>query len=264
MAEAAQRREDQPRNNLAANDNELDLRNTSQGRADIAAGKVGKRRTQIERRAGSPYAGGETNQTPRSKESKALQERAEQGRTSPNETQVRGAMLRRRVEANPERAQGIIRQAIRDTFEEIDAEFHKKGEKFNVEDVDKIKQTVPPLPPFPTIMVSIAVLKDLTDFPSDATLVGIFLATFLGIVVSLILTIWSWKKMGGWWWKKYIISWFWKAFVFEVLIEIFPFLQLIPATTILVLMTHYRELKVVKLLNLALDKMHDAGIMKYI
>ncbi len=167
------------------------------------------------------------------------------------------------TEGDPAIAARILNNAIRDTFQTIDDEFQKKGEKFNTEDVQKIVHESPPPAKFPYFMVGMAITKDILDL-LDFTGVGIIVASLLGILISMVLAFWSWHKMGGWWWKKMIISWFWKRFFLDVLIDITPGLQLIPSTTILVLMTHYREKKVVKLLNMALDKMHENGILKYI
>ncbi len=173
-------------------------------------------------------------------------------------------ILANKGDLNDAQAIGMVRQAIRSTFENIETSFSKAGEHFDTEDVEKIVNDTPPPPSFPYFMVVIALIKDLIDIPGDLLVVGVILTTILAIVADLIIFMWSWHKMGGWWWKKMIFTWFWKRFIFEVIIEIIPFAQIIPATTILVLMTHYRETKIVKLLNGALEEIHEAGILKYI
>jgi hypothetical protein len=71
-----------------------------------------------------------------------------------------------------------------------------------------------------------------------------------------VLFFWFLGKIHGVWWKKKTISWLWKRLLLGAVIEHIPFLKLIPTFTILVLMAHYRETKLVKILNAVLEELH--------
>jgi hypothetical protein len=116
------------------------------------------------------------------------------------------------------------------------------------------------LPSFPYFIFGISVVKDLLDVPANLSLIGVPLAMALSFLISLILFFWIWGKASGGWWKKGIIKWLFVRFVFCCAIELLPIGSIIPAVTIFTLMAHYRETKIVKLVNLALEELHHAGI----
>ncbi len=159
----------------------------------------------------------------------------------------------------------LVRAHIHKTLDDIAEDFRQKGEEFHTTDAQKLATEAPPAKPsFPIFMFSVGLAKDILDLPADLTGIGVILASFLGIVLGAILTLWTWNKISGGWWKKAVIKWLWKRLFIAILIEIIPFLQIIPANTIIVLMAFYKEKKIVKLFNGALEKMHASGIMKYI
>ena len=259
---------------LGAGNLALDLSGVGEvEKAGLAAGKVAGRmgEKQAAERAATVGSRSASRQADNVVDLRASRERL---RSAPNQSQKKMQQdpESRNLGTDPlaghtitsnEQALHIIGGAVRKTFDTIDEEFHKQGESFDEETLKKAVEENPPLPHFPFIMVSFAVLKDAIDF-ADFTVIGIIITSIVAVFINLIITVWSFNKMGGWWWKKYIITWFWQRFLFEVIVEIIPFGKIIPATTILVLMTHYRETKVVKLINYAFDQMNEAGIMKYI
>ncbi len=112
----------------------------------------------------------------------------------------------------------------------------------------------PQQPDFPYIMVSIAILKDILDVPVELSIIGIVITTALSFLLAIILFIWILGKLSGGWWKKAMVRWIWVRYIFAILIEFLPFFKIIPATTILVLMAHYREAKIVMFFNAALEE----------
>lgn len=132
----------------------------------------------------------------------------------------------------------------------------------NFDDSEKVLSVtnIPKNPPFPFAILAIAILKDLLDIPATLIILGIPFSMALSFVLALVLFFWILGKIGGGWWKKKVISWLWKRYILTIVIEIIPFFSMIPATTIFVLMAHYHETKTVKLLNLALKKIHNGGI----
>jgi peptidoglycan biosynthesis protein MviN/MurJ (putative lipid II flippase) len=129
-----------------------------------------------------------------------------------------------------------------------------------VEEDSELLVTDPPvLPNFPIAMFVIAVLKDILD-TLDLTGIGIILTTALSFLMALILFIWFLGKLGGGWWKKRVVSWLWARYVLVMVIECIPLFKIIPATTILILMAHNKEKKIVKLFNAALDELRRAGV----
>lgn len=123
------------------------------------------------------------------------------------------------------------------------------------DDVDELlirgKETVPR---FPFNIFCIALIKDILDGLS-LTGVGLILTVLATIPISLILFFWLFNKIHGGWWKKGVIKWLWKRYFLTIIVEFIPGFQLVPATTIFVLMAHHKENKVVKLFNRMLDKL---------
>jgi len=142
--------------------------------------------------------------------------------------------------------------------------FQDKGETF--EDGDEKLLVAEPAeePDFPQIIFMAAVMKDLLDIPLELSIIGIILTTMLSFVLSIVLFIWVLGKLSGGWWKKRIIRWLWIRYVAVIILEFFPFFKIVPATTIFIYMAYKREKKIVKLFNLALEELHNAGILKYI
>jgi hypothetical protein len=92
--------------------------------------------------------------------------------------------------------------------------------------------------------------------------VTIPVAMIIGIMTSFMLFFWMWGKVKGMWYKKMILGWAWKRFIITAFAESFPILNIFPGATIFVLMAHFRETKVVRLMNAALDAIHEGGVME--
>ena len=120
----------------------------------------------------------------------------------------------------------------------------------------------PQHPDFPYIIFSIAVLKDIID-PIDISGIGVILTTATSFLVTLIIFIWFMGKMNlsgakrsiiNRLWKRMIQSKLWLRFIGLIGLEYVPFLKILPGTTILILMIHFSEKKIVKLIDAALEE----------
>lgn len=147
------------------------------------------------------------------------------------------------------------------TLREIRAIFNEKGENFDAEDANDVLRDPPEPVHFPFLIAGISAFKDVTD-ALDITIAGIIVTTLLSVFVSLTLFFWFWGKMKGRWWKKAMMKFIVRRFFLMLGIELLPFLKFIPMTTIFVLMAHYKEKKIVRLMNLALEIMHKRGIAR--
>jgi hypothetical protein len=116
------------------------------------------------------------------------------------------------------------------------------------------------LPRFPWIIVYFSVVKDLLD-GLDFTGIGAIVTTIISLIASIVLLIWGLGKLSGGWWKKDMIRRLWRNLVITILGEFIPLLKIIPATLIFTLMTHFRETKVVKLFNLALETLREYNVL---
>ncbi len=125
--------------------------------------------------------------------------------------------------------------------------------------VEMLIENPPIRPDFPYIMVSLAILKDVLD-AGDFFVVGIIVTTILSFTIALVLFLWFLGKLSGGWWKKKMVAWLWTRYAVAIFIEFVPFLKIIPATTILVFMAHYRETKIVQFLNSALENLRKKGV----
>lgn len=142
--------------------------------------------------------------------------------------------------------------------------YNEAGETFEEEDIHKLVTDKPTNPTFPFIMMTVAVLKDIIDIPGELSAIAIVLTTLLSALLSLILSIWTYNRMSGGWWKKRIIRTIWKRWLIATLIEISPWGKMIPANTIFIWMANNSEKKIVKLANLALEEFHKTESFKNI
>ena len=154
-----------------------------------------------------------------------------------------------------ERGQARIRRAL----DEVATLFSSRGEQFTNEDADQLtKEPAPSIPSFPYLMVFAGIIKDMVDV-LDFTIVGTIAVFFFSLIFSFILMFWCLGKISGGWWKRGMIRWVLKRLAFCIGIEMFPFVQLIPATTTFILLAHFRETKIAKLFNEGLERLHKAG-----
>jgi len=142
--------------------------------------------------------------------------------------------------------------------------FDDKGENFEEGDEKLLVAEPAKKPDFPQIIFMAAVMKDLLDIPLELSIIGIILTTMLSFVLSIVLFIWILGKLRGGWWKKKIIRWLWIRYVAVIILEFIPFFKIVPATTLFIWMAYKKEKKIVKLFNLALEELRNAGILKYI
>lgn len=119
---------------------------------------------------------------------------------------------------------------------------------------DDIVGDPPQEPDFPYLIVGLAVTKDLIDIAGNLTIIGLIVTIPLSGAISVALGIWCLGKIEGGWWKKAIIKRLWQRYALATVVEFIPFGQMIPATTIFVLMAHYHEKKIVQILDGALSK----------
>lgn len=151
--------------------------------------------------------------------------------------------------------QGRIARA----FDAIGELFASRGEKFEDEDAQRLQEAPPSTPGFPFMIAGVSLLKDVLDWPFDVSLVFAIVAWLLSVLMGLILTFWTFGKISGGWWKKSLIRWLWMRFFIMLGLELIPFVNMIPANTIFVLMAHYKEKKIVKLFDEALEILHAGG-----
>ncbi len=148
-------------------------------------------------------------------------------------------------------------QAVQNILKKLSGE---SGIPYDTTDATLLIKEPPQQPNFPYIMVSITILKDILDVPIELSIIGIVVTTILSFLLAIIIFIWILGKLSGGWWKKAMIRWLWIRYVFAILIEFLPFFKIIPATTILVLMAHYRETKIVMFFNAALEEFRKKKI----
>lgn len=131
-----------------------------------------------------------------------------------------------------------------------------KGGDVDMEDLSK---GALPASGFPLLIFGGAFVKDMLD-ALDFTIVGTIVVFFVTIVFSIILALWCLGKVSGGFWKKAMIGWVLKRAGIFLMLEFMPFLQIVPATMIFVLMVYYRETKIGKIMNEGLEQLHRAGI----
>ncbi len=126
-------------------------------------------------------------------------------------------------------------------------------------DIDSVRNQTS-RPTFPFFVVTVAVIKDILDPIATFTIIGILVTIGLMLPISLVLYFWLRGKISGGWWKKQAIKKLLLRFGLTITVESMPLVQIIPATTIFVLMAQYRETKIVKLFDALLTEIHTARI----
>ncbi|MDQ1299700.1 MAG: hypothetical protein QG636_368 [Patescibacteria group bacterium] len=158
-----------------------------------------------------------------------------------------------------ERIQVRQGQGTDDSLNKVAELFASRGEKFDEEDAQMLQEKLPTDPGFPFMITALVVIKDLLDLVLDATVILAIVAWVLSAIIGIILVFWTFGKISGGWWKKGAIQWLWKRFFLMISVELIPFLNIMPTNVIYVLMVHYREKKIVKLFNEALEIFHGGG-----
>lgn len=146
------------------------------------------------------------------------------------------------------------------TFAEVGELFSSKGEQFKQEDAEQlVSEPAPQIPSFPNLMFGMALVKDLLDV-LDFTIVGAVFTFFFSIVFAFALALWSLGKISGGWWKKVLIRKLLVRYAITITLEMIPFIKIVPANMVFVLLAHYHETKIAKLFNEALERFRSAGI----
>jgi hypothetical protein len=111
-------------------------------------------------------------------------------------------------------------------------------------------------PSIPYVAISLALSKDVLDYVQISG-VGLLITVPISVIASASLIYWAWGKTSFRAWKEKILRWL----IISIIIELFPLSSFIPATLILVLIIHYNEIKVIRLINLTLDYMKRGGML---
>jgi hypothetical protein len=146
-------------------------------------------------------------------------------------------------------------QMMQEAEASLQALFLAENIEYEEGDTELLITDRPIKPPFPAGIFFLALVKDVLDV-LQLTLLLSLLVLVITLPVLLILAFYFYGKMSGAWWKKKLIKKLWLRFATTALIESMPLVGLIPATTILVLMTHYSETSLVKAINAGLERLH--------
>ncbi len=129
--------------------------------------------------------------------------------------------------------------------------FFKQAKNIIGGDFQKRKQ-----PNIPHIALSLAIIKDVLDI-TQVTGFALLITIPISIIAAAGLIFWAWGKTSFHAWKEKLLRWL----IISVAVELIPALSVIPATVILVLIIHYNETKLVRLINLTLDYMDRGGML---
>jgi len=156
----------------------------------------------------------------------------------------------------------IISFLTRDRAREV---LEEGGEDLEDDEIDELRENPPELPQFPTIIFSLAIVKDTLDVIVTVTIIGAAATFVYGAFYNIIIFAWLLNKAS----KpslaqrlviKKIRTKIALRFAGTSLVETMPFLGVLPLATFFVLLTHYGETKVVKLFLRAVDAMEEVEI----
>ena len=158
---------------------------------------------------------------------------------------------------------GVNKTKVEQMYREIREIFSQGGQDISESDIREISElktrSVAP-PKFPYFIFVVAALKDSIDVIATLVVVGIPLTVAFSVLMSIILFFWTMGKMSGGWWRKKMIRYILIRFGLTFTIELVPLVNIVPTNTIYILLVHYREKKIVKLINLGLEKLHHSGV----
>jgi hypothetical protein len=155
------------------------------------------------------------------------------------------------------------RERIRDALAEWrkhgggDADEDEVANAIENEETEASLASPPQMPSFPTIIVTLALLKDFIIDPADLTIVGYILLLPIKLLIVVIIFLWCWGKISGTWWKKPLSRWLLRRYVPMICAELLPFVDMVPWTTVFVLMGHYKEKRAVQIANRVLDDIRE-------
>ncbi|HEU4677397.1 MAG TPA: hypothetical protein VFS75_01610 [Candidatus Paceibacterota bacterium] len=113
--------------------------------------------------------------------------------------------------------------------------------------------TPPDTPSFPGVILVVAAVKDILD-GLDVTGIGVVVATALSFLMSLVLFLWTLSRQQGGWWKQKGSRSTWSRYAGATIVEFIPFLQMLPAESLYVVMTYVSESKLGRSLQSALER----------
>lgn len=142
------------------------------------------------------------------------------------------------------------------------------GEKISTDELLELAQQPKQSAPFPLEIFLLAIVKDVLDGVTEVGVVTTVLGQVFSFIVGVILFFWTFSKVSGWFgYKKKLIKFMFRILAGTIIVEFIPFIRILPANTIFVLLAHYHETKFVKLVNLAMEVMHEKnalGLLKNI
>lgn len=154
---------------------------------------------------------------------------------------------------------------IQDTIEKAKEIMQEGGHDMTSDEIIDAAQKPRETVSFPLEIFLMAVIKDILDMPTELGVATTVLGQIISTIIGGILMIWTFGKVSGWFgYKKRLVRGIFRRLAATVIVEFIPFIRILPANTVFVLMAHYHEAKFVKLLNLALDTIHDKKILKTI
>ncbi len=149
------------------------------------------------------------------------------------------------------------RKKLLNLQQKIEDLYQSRDEEFDAE-LEVVYNNPPEKPTFPVLMITFAFIKDFLDV-LDLLLIGMIFTTLLSFVLAVVLFIWVTTK-GGDWWKRKLIRWIWVRYIAVIFLEFIPFVKLVPATTLLILMVHNKENKLVQLANESMEMIQSFSI----
>ena len=79
--------------------------------------------------------------------------------------------------------------------------------------------------------------------------------------MNVVLFFWVFGKVRFKGFRKRFIKWVLSRACITAILEMIPFVQIVPVTTIFILMVHFKEKKIVKLFDLALEELRRSKYM---
>lgn len=149
----------------------------------------------------------------------------------------------------------------RRVYKSIQEIFKNGGEDISDDDIDQITIQKPTAPRFPFIILTLAIIKDLLDFPANLLVIGVPVSMMAAFAMNVVLFFWILGKVRFKGFRKRFIRWVLSRAWITALLEMIPFVQIVPVTTIFILMVHFKEKKIVKLFDLALEELRRSKYM---
>lgn len=138
--------------------------------------------------------------------------------------------------------------------EALGESFTEEGQEYQGGDEMALLDNPPDAVSFPWFTFGAAALKDLADIILDLTGVGVVVVEVLSLILDLFLFFWTLDKANKNAQQPGFIEKMWKDYFVQFLIELIPFINLIPANSAYVLRTYFNEKKSVDLIRQGVEK----------